>query len=61
MESLKEIIMKRDGLTSTEADDLIEEAKEELSHLIESGDLNAAENVCETYFSLEPDYLMDLL
>ena len=52
---IKDVIMRRDGLSSDDADDLIEEAKE----AIESGE--NPEEVLSDYFDLELDYLWDLL
>ena len=59
-ESIKSILMRRDGMPSAEADELIREAKEELMERIEEGDFSA-EDICEEYFGLEPDYLDELL
>ena len=61
MDTLKQVIMRRDGYSSEEADELISEASEALQDYISRGDLEAAENICEEYFRLEPDYLMELL
>ncbi len=61
MESIKQVLMRRDGMTSDEADDLIAEAKEQLLGYLEEGNLEAAEDICAEYFGLEPDYLMELL
>jgi hypothetical protein len=59
-ESIKTIIMRRDGMTSQEADDLIAEAREDFYERIEEGDFSA-EDICEEYFGLEPDYLDEFL
>lgn len=53
-ESLKQVIMRRDDMSSEEADELINEAKEELA---EGGD---PEEILAEYFGLELDYIMDL-
>lgn len=58
---LKEVIMSRDGITSEEADKLIQEAKETMQEYLSEGDFMAAEDICQDYFGLEPDYLFDLL
>lgn len=60
-QSIKQILIHQDGLTEAEANSLIEEAREALSTYIAKGDLENAENICEEYFNLEPDYLMELL
>ena len=61
METLKQVLMRRDGLTSQEADEVIQEAHEALHSYLEDGDMEAAENICEEFFGLEPDYIMDVL
>lgn len=60
METIKEILMRRDGMTAEDADELIQEAKDDLLERIEDGD-DTAHDICEEYFGLEPDYLMELL
>ena len=55
MESLKQLIMRRDALTSEEADELIEEAKERVA------DGEDPEEILHEDFGLEPDYIFDLL
>jgi len=57
METIKEVLMRRDGLAEDEADALIAEAKEDFNNCLEQGDMDGAENICETHFGLEPDYL----
>jgi len=60
-ESIKEVLMRRDGISALEAQDLINQAMEALQEYIASNDLEAAENVCEEYFGLEPDFLTELM
>jgi len=55
VQSLKEVIMQRDGCSSAEADDLIEEA---LDAVAAGAD---PEEVLEEMFGLEPDYIFDLI
>ena len=59
--SIKKIIMKRDGLSSKEADELIAEAKEAIQEYLEYGDTESAYEVCSEFFGLEPDYLFELI
>ena len=61
MESIKQVLMRRDGLSEDEAQDAVDDARSELRFFIEQGDLAAAEDVCMDYFGLEPDYLDELL
>ena len=55
METLKEILMRRDGLSAAEAQDLIDEARE---RVLEGED---PEEILHDDFGLEPDYVRDLL
>lgn len=59
METLKQVLMRRDGLTETEAETQIKEASQELTARIDAEEL--LDDFCEEYFGLEPDYLPDLL
>lgn len=52
MISLKQTIMERDGLSSTEA---VDDLRERLA----VGE--DADDICEEYFGLEPDFIMDLI
>jgi DNA-binding GntR family transcriptional regulator len=61
MESIKEILMTRDGLTKSEANARIAEAKLDLAEALANGDIEYAEDICAEHFGLEPDYIFDLL
>ena len=61
METIKQVLMRRDDMTASEADELIAEAREEMQDRITAGDLSGAEEICYEYFGLEPDYLMELI
>lgn len=61
VETIKMVLMRRDGMSRVEAEELISEARDQLQEYLEDGDLEAAENICEEFFGLEPDYLMELL
>lgn len=56
MESLLEVLMRRDGLSKDEAEDLIEEAR----CLVYDQGMDP-EEVLREEFGLEPDYVFDLL
>lgn len=58
---LIKILMDRDGMTEEEATDLINEAREALMNYLDEGDLLAADDICQEYFGLEPDYIEDLM
>ena len=55
MDSLKKTIMRRDGLSASEADEMIAEAKEAIANGADP------EDILYSDFGLEPDYIFDLL
>lgn len=55
METLKQILIRRDNLTPEEADGQIAKARE----LVLAGE--DPEEILEDYFGLEPDYIFDLI
>ena len=59
MRSILEILMNRDGMTREDAQDLINEAKEDLNQRLAAGEI--PEDICEEWFGLEPDYIFDLV
>ena len=61
METILEVLMRRDHLSKKEALMQIKEAKEALQDYLAEGDLESAENVCQEFFGLEPDYVIDLM
>jgi len=61
LESIKDILMRRDGMTEEDALALIEDAKEQLDIYIYSGQLISAGDICMEFFGLEPDYLSELI
>ena len=62
-ESIKEVLIRRDGMDPSDAEDLINEAREELLSFMDEGNFSYedAAQVVEDYFGLEPDYLDDLI
>jgi len=61
MKTIKQILIERDGIEPSEADEMIEAARTELIELIEAGEFMAADEICYNHFGLEPDYLEELL
>ena len=61
VESIKTVLMRRDGITAEEADELIDMAKESLKEHVANNDMDSAYNICQDYFGLEPDYLEELM
>jgi len=61
MESIKQILMKRDGMSKQEAEELIDEAKDQLQEYLFNEEMSLAEDICAEFFGLEPDYIDELL
>jgi hypothetical protein len=61
MKSIKQILMERDGLSNAEAQEEINTAKEQLLEYLDNGELDLAENICQEFFNLEPDYIWELM
>ena len=61
MESIKTILMRRDGLTEDEAEELIAEVRGMMFEAIEAGDPVEAEEIFRSKIGLEPDYLVEVL
>jgi hypothetical protein len=61
MESIKEVLMRRDKMSEEEAEDLISEARETLQSYLDEGDISSAEDICAEYFGLEQDYIEELI
>ena len=59
MESIRDILIKRDGITPESADELIREAQSAFDEYLAEGDQESAYNVCQEFFSLEPDFLVE--
>ncbi len=60
METIKEVLMRRDNMTEEEAQEAITEAKEQLIAYLVEEDMISAMNICEEFFGLEPDYILEL-
>jgi len=59
MESIKDILMERDGMTAADADNLIDDARADLAKRLDAGEM--PHDICEEWFGLEPDYFFELL
>uniref|UniRef100_A0A6M3LU99 Uncharacterized protein n=1 Tax=viral metagenome TaxID=1070528 RepID=A0A6M3LU99_9ZZZZ len=59
MESIKSILMRRDNMTSEEADELLAEAREDFLWCLDNDE--SLEDFCYNWFGLEPDYLEEFL
>jgi len=61
MGAIKNVLMKRDNMSEKEAENLIQDAKEQLEEYLEFDDICSAENICEEFFGLELDYIDELI
>jgi len=61
METIKQVLMRRDDMTDVEAQHQIDEARAQMTYYLESGDIDSAYDICAEFFSLESDYLDELL
>lgn len=59
MRTIKEILIERDDMTEENAEALIKDAKNDLFQRLEKEEM--PEDICEEWFGLEPDYLMELI
>jgi len=57
--TIKEILVNRDGMSDEEADNMIEEALDELRLRLDDGD--SIDDFCKEFFGLEPDYMEELM
>lgn len=60
MNEIIEILMQRDDISQLEAENLVEECREELWEAAVRGNYQECEDIVALYLNLEPDYL-DLL
>lgn len=58
MSEIKKILMERDGMSEKEADDLISDARADMNDRLAHGEMPY--DICEEWFGLEPDYIMEL-
>ena len=62
MNKIVEILMERDNMSQEEAEDLLDDAREEAQNVLEEdGSLEDIEDILSSYFGLEPDYIFDLI
>lgn len=59
MKTIKQVLMERDEMTQQEAEEQIKMAKEDLHERLAAGEM--PHDICAEWFSLEPDYIWDLM
>ena len=60
-ESIVEVLRHRDGLSLAEAQEMVDDARDQMRALINAGDLDGLEELLSSEFGLEPDYLDEIL
>lgn len=60
MDSITEVLMRRDGLSEEDAKREVEDFKADIEDSIMSGNLEDIEDALMSDLGLEPDYLMDI-
>ena len=60
METIKQVLMRRDNMSEMDADNLIEEAKIDFEKQLMANELDDLD-FCSLWFSLEPDYILEFL
>ena len=58
---IKEILMRRDSLTSEDAQDIIDSTQEEIDEAIPNGDLEEIESIIRSNLGLDPDCIETFL
>lgn len=61
MNEIIRILIHRDGLSEAEAEERVEEVKEEINEAIASGDYELVEDIVASELGLEMDYIFDLI
>jgi len=56
--TIKQILMERDDMTEREADDLIDQARDDFMERLGNGEMPF--DICEEWFGLEPDYIHEI-
>jgi hypothetical protein len=60
-ETLKEVLIRRDRVSASEADKLIQEARAQLFEYLTDEDFSSADEICMEMFGLEEDYMHELI
>lgn len=61
MNEIVKILMRRDGISQLEAENLVEECKEEVWDAAARGNYQECEDIIALYLNLELDYLDEML
>jgi hypothetical protein len=61
MQEIIEILMRRDGLTQTEAKDAYYDCRDAMMYAVDNGDFLEAEEILRMELGLEPDYIFNFI
>ena len=61
METIKEVLMRRDGLSENDVDNQLGAAIDELAMALDDDMMDVAESICLDHFGLEEDYIIELI
>lgn len=61
METLKEVLIRRDNMTAQDAEELIQNAREDLHDRLAANEYVDDSGFMAEWFGLEPDYIFELL
>lgn len=62
MQSIIDILIRRDGISENEAREICEQCRRDILHAIDKNcGIEEVEDILADWLGLEPDYLMDLM
>ena len=62
MQSIIDILIRRDGISENEAREICEQCRHDILHAIDKNcGIEDVEDILMDWLSIEPDYLMDLM
>ena len=61
MNKVVKILMERDNMSELEAENLVDECREELEYAVNDGSWEEAECIMRDYLGLEMDYIWDIV
>ena len=62
MQSIIDILVRRDGISENEAYEICEQCRRDILHAIDKNcGIEEVEDILADWLSIEPDYLMDLM
>lgn len=59
VDKIEDVLVKRDGMSRWEAEELVEQAAQDFRNRLANGEMPF--DICEEWFGLEPDYAEQLI